>query len=132
MILYKELIEKTGVYTKGFDLTSLPDGKYFFELDKDLEINTIPFTVTSNSVVFNKEKKKVIYKPFIRIKEDVVYISKLALNKAPLKVDIYYLNSGHTERMYSEVVKNTRNIQKAFKLTGLEKGRYKVVMRIKS
>ena len=36
VVLYKESIQKTGIYTKGFDLTSLPDGMYVFELDKDL------------------------------------------------------------------------------------------------
>jgi hypothetical protein len=50
IILYKELIQKSGMYTKEFDLTTLPDGAYIFELDKDLEINTIPFTVNSNEV----------------------------------------------------------------------------------
>lgn len=34
IIVYKELIAKSGNYTKGFDLTALPDGNYFFELDK--------------------------------------------------------------------------------------------------
>jgi len=37
--LYKESIEKTGIYTKGFDLTALPNGEYSFEIDKDVEIS---------------------------------------------------------------------------------------------
>ena len=32
IILYKETIEKSGVYTKGFDLTALPDGNYFWAI----------------------------------------------------------------------------------------------------
>lgn len=32
MILYKELIEKSGTYSKGFDLTALPDGDFFLNL----------------------------------------------------------------------------------------------------
>jgi hypothetical protein len=131
VILYKELIQKTGIYTKGFDLTSLPDGEYVFELDKDLEIDTIPFRVTSSNVVFNKENSKTIFKPYFKVKEDVLFISKLSLNDAPLKVDIYFVNSknsGSTELMYSEKIENTKDIQQAFKLTGLEKGSYKVVL----
>ncbi|ULC59833.1 hypothetical protein MBM09_02365 [Flaviramulus sp. BrNp1-15] len=128
VILYKELIQKTGVYTKGFDLTSLPNGEYIFELDKDLEINTIPFTVLSGNVVFNKEEEKLIYKPYIRIKDNLVYVTKLALNKEPLKVDIYFINSSNTELMHSEEIENTKNIQKIYKLTGSEKGNYRIVL----
>lgn len=88
IILYKKLIEKTGVYIKGFDLTSLPDGEYIFELDKDLEVNTIPFTVIASNVVFNKENGKVTYKPYSTLKNGIVYLTKLALNEEPLKADI--------------------------------------------
>jgi len=45
LILYKETIQKTGTYDKGFDLTHLPDGNYIFELDKDFEITSIPFKI---------------------------------------------------------------------------------------
>ncbi|WP_432416484.1 hypothetical protein, partial [Flavivirga aquatica] len=52
IILYKELIKTTGTYKKGFDLAVLPDGNYFFVVDKDLEVNTIPFSVNSSKVLF--------------------------------------------------------------------------------
>ena len=42
IILFKEYIQESGTYTKGFDLTALPSGAYIFELDKDLEeINSL-------------------------------------------------------------------------------------------
>jgi hypothetical protein len=127
LILYKELIEKAGVYTKGFDLTSLPDGTYIFELDKDMEINTIPFTVKSSSVLFNKEQEKIIYKPYVKVINDMAYITKLALNKEPLKIKVYFNGSSGYELMLSEKIENTQNIKRAYKLTGLEKGNYKIV-----
>jgi hypothetical protein len=123
MTLYKELIQKAGVYTKGFDLTALPDGSYIFELDQDVEISTIPFSVKSSIVLFNKELEKVIFKPFVRIENDLVYITKLALNEEPLKIDVYF----DSELMYSETIEKTQNIKRVFKLTGLEKGNYKIV-----
>lgn len=128
VILYKEIIQKTGIYSKGFDLTTFPDGAYFFELNKDLEINTIPFSVKSNTVIFNKEKGKTIFKPYFRVNQDVVYISKLTLNESPLTVAIYFVNSGESILMYSETVENTMDFKKAFKLTGLEEGTYKVIV----
>ncbi|MCF7559682.1 hypothetical protein L3X39_03460 [Sabulilitoribacter multivorans] len=127
VVLYKELIERSGIYTKGFDLTSLPDGSYIFELDKDLEINKIPFTVTSNKVEFNKTGEKTIFKPYTRVKGNVVYVTKLALNEEPLKIEIYSRGSNGKELVFSEKIENTKNIQKAFRLPNLAKSNYKIV-----
>lgn len=127
VVLYKELIEQSGIYTKGFDLTSLPDGSYIFELDKDLEINKIPFTVTSNKVEFNKTGEKTIFKPYTRVKGNVVYVTKLALNEEPLKIEIYATGSHGTELVFSEKIENTKNIQKAYRLPNLVKSNYKIV-----
>lgn len=122
--LYKEIIDQTGIYTKGFDLTDLPNGNYFFELEKDMEIKSIPFTVKSNEVTFNKEKETTIFKPFVREKGDLVYITKLAANKEPLKLSVYGLNDGSSRLLYTETIKGVQSIEKALKL---EDGRYKIV-----
>jgi hypothetical protein len=132
MTLYKELIEKTGIYTKGFDLTSLPDGGYIFELDKDMEITTIPFSVKSSTVLFNKEEEKVIHKPYVRVKGNLIYITKLALNKEPLKIDIYFSHYNYTngsELLHSEEIENTTNIQRVYRLARLGKGKHKIVLK---
>jgi hypothetical protein len=129
IILYKELIQKSGIYTKGFDLTTLPNGGYVFELEKDLEINTIPFTVAFSEVTFKKELEKTIFKPFARVKGNIVYVSKLALNDEPLNVKIYFTNDYTTESelIYSETIKNTLNINRIYKLSGVDKGTYKII-----
>lgn len=131
IILYKELIQKTGIYTKGFDLTALPDGLYLFELDSDIEIKTIPFAVESNIVTFNKDLETTTFKPYVRVEGDMVYITKLALNNAPLKIDIYFENGislSDSELVYSEIVKDTKKIAKIYKLSGLNKGSYKITV----
>jgi len=130
VVLYKEFIQKSGIYTKGFDLTTLPDGVYLFELTKDLEIKTIPFSVKSNEVSFNKEEQKSFYIPFTRVEGDLVLISQLTLNEAPLEIEIYFSDhsySNYQELMYSEKITSTKTIQRAFRLSGLTKGSYKVV-----
>ena len=55
-IIYKELLDKSGTYRKEFDLTSLPNGHYYFELDKDVEIQIIPFEVNNMEVTFKKNE----------------------------------------------------------------------------
>ena len=131
IVLYKEQIESTGLYSKGFDLTQLPDGSYNFELDGDTEVKTIPFTVSSNTVRFKKELETTIFKPYVKVEEDMVYITKLSLNNAPLHIDVYFEGNSFTstrELVYSETIKNTKKIGKVFKLAGYKKGSYKIVM----
>ena len=131
LVLYKEAIQNSGEFVKGFDLTSLPDGDYYFELDRDLEIKTIPFKISLNKVEFNKEKETTIYKPYIKIKDNYIYVSKLSLNKQPLEVNIYYDYNDYSsyELIHSDSIENTMNIQRAYKLSGNEKGNYKLVLK---
>ena len=131
LVLYKEAIQNSGEFVKGFDLTSLPDGDYYFELDRDLEIKTIPFKISLNKVEFNKEKETTIYKPYIKIKDNYIYVSKLSLNKQPLEVNIYYDYNDYSsyELIHSDSIENTMNIQRVYKLSGNEKGNYKLVLK---
>ena len=126
VVLYKESIEESGNYTKGFDLTSLPDGDYFFELNKELEIEVSPFIVNSNKVEFSKEK--TIFKPYVRNKENFVFVSHLSLHSKPLKIDLYYYVGGHYQLIHSEVVKNKQRIEKVYGLDKNEIGKYKIKM----
>ncbi|TGV03741.1 hypothetical protein [Flavivirga rizhaonensis] len=125
IIVYKELIQSTGSYTKGFDLTELPNGNYFFEVDKDLQIETIPFSVENNKVVFDKTKEAVIFKPYVREKDDLVYISKLALNLEPLKIRVYIQYDGAFQLIRTEEIEGLKIVKKVYKL---KKGNYKIVL----
>ncbi|XCF06598.1 hypothetical protein ABI125_01770 [Tamlana crocina] len=116
LILYKEQINTAGVYRKGFDLSALPDGDYFFEVNKFLEIKTIPFTVKSNKTIFHKEKESSVFKPYITHKDSSVLITKLAPKFEPLKVKIYVDYNSELTLIFSEVVKDTKSIEKAYKL----------------
>ena len=131
LILYKEIIQKAGTYNKGFDLTNLPDGNYIFELDKDFEISSIPFTVKANVVKFDKDHETIVFKPVVRTKDNLVYVSQLCFNKTPLKVEIYFsgFDSGNYESVFLEKIEDVKVIEKVYKLTGLDKGSYKIVLR---
>ena len=127
LILYKEVIEESGVYKKGFDLTELPNGYYYFELDKGFQIKTIPFIVRNNDVLFNKEKETTFFKPSIRVKDSRVFVSKLCLKEEPVKIELYYLGNGDAELIHEELIENTKTIERIYKLDEKEKGSYKVV-----
>jgi len=126
--LYKESIEKTGIYTKGFDLTALPNGKYSFEIDKDVEISMIPFTVAPEGVSFNKADEKVVYKPVTRVVGNLLYVTKLSLDETPLTIDIYDgSNTSSSEPIHTETIENSKIIERVYKLTNLEHGNFEVV-----
>lgn len=130
IVLFKEFLDEADAYTKEFDLTTLPNGAYVFEVDKGLTISVTPFTVKANLVSFNKEKEDTIYKPLARVSDNVVYISKLALNNAPLKLEIYFtgFKSDERELILSETLKDPKTIERVYKLTGLGRGTYKIKM----
>ncbi len=128
-ILYKESIKETGAYRKEFDLTSLPNGNYFFELDKDVEIQIIPFKVSSNIVTFAKEKEVKIFKPVVRTNGNKLLVSKLSLELQPMSLEIYYEspNGSNYERIYSEKIENTQIIERIYSLDKDKPGTYKIV-----
>ncbi|WP_055447417.1 hypothetical protein [Lacinutrix mariniflava] len=129
VILYKEDITKSGDYKKGFDLTALPNGDYYFELNKDMVIEVIPFKVDYNVVTFNKNNKTEIFKPFVSSKENTVFVSSLSLNAKPVSLSIYYDNDGSMELIHNETISNTVNIQKAYELDATKIGEYVVVIK---
>lgn len=131
VVLFEEAIKKNGIYNKGFDLTELPNGKYLFELEKDFEIKTMPFEVAENKIAFIEEEETIVFKPSVRVDKNLILISKLNLDKKPLKIDLYFedksLNS--YDLLLSETIENTQKIERAYKFSTAKKGNYKLVFK---
>lgn len=126
-IIYKESIGETGDYRKAFDLTSLPNGSYFFELDKDVEIQIIPFSVSFNNVEFLKNEEFKIFKPIVRIENNKLFVSKLSLDLQPMTIDIYYDGTNGLEKIYSEKFESTKIIERIYSLDKNSAGSYKII-----
>lgn len=52
VVLYQEKIQNSGTFTKGFNLTTLPKGKYYFEVRNSLEVKKMPFKVNRKLVEY--------------------------------------------------------------------------------
>lgn len=131
ILLYEERIKKSGIYAKGFDLAVLPEGTYAFRLSTDTEIKTMPFTVDVKTITFNKDLEKVSYKPVIRVKDNLAYITKLNLNLEPVSISVYFesFDKPNSEKLiYSETVYNTKEIGKVLNLKSKEKGKYRIAL----
>lgn len=132
IVLYKETIQRKGTYSKGFDLTSLPNGSYFFELEKDMEITTIPFEVKATEVTFKKELSKTFYKPSTHTRDNMIFVNQLSLNEIPLEIEIYYDGGDYTqayELIHTETISNTKIIERVFEIEDFERGKYKIVFK---
>ena len=125
VVLYKELIKISGTYKKGFDLSELPNGDYFFEVEKDFEIKTIPFKVNTNNVEFNKAMEKTTFKPVINHKSNLVFINKLTPELEAVKIKIYSTTNNENVLLHSEKIEGSQKVERVYKL---EKGNYTIVI----
>lgn len=130
VILYQEKIEDSGDYIKRFNLTTLPDGIYHFELNKGVEIRMIPFTLKSSKVTLNNASETVIHKPLLKTKGNLVYVSNTDLCKQDFQVEIYYNENNSYNLIHSETI-TENNLTRVYKLDKKEKGNYKIIITVK-
>ena len=121
-VLYKESIVKTGKYSKGFDLNSLPNGDYYFEMDSELKIIVIPFTVTLDEVNFNEEEESTVFKPVVRVKDEMVYVSRPSFDENPIKVKIFF--SENYDLIISEKFEKETELKRIYDFSKSKKGNY--------
>lgn len=122
--IYSEEVSIEGTYKKVIDLSSLENGNYKIELEKDFEIIISNFYVENNKVIFMEKQNQTIFKPVIRYENDLLLVSKLSFNNDPYKLKIYYDN----EIIYTETLEKNSLINKVYRLQKEAKGPYTVVI----
>ena len=121
---FKERVQTENLLKKEFDLNFLKDGSYFFEIEKDLQIDIIPFTVSfERGIIYLESKKATIHKPHIKFEDQIVRLSQLSLDRKPVTINIYDNNS---ELLHTETTNNEQNINRVYKLG---KGEFKIVIK---
>ncbi len=129
LVLYNESIEQSGDYAKGFDLSSLPNGDYFFELNSELKLVVIPFNVDASEVVLDKGSEESIYKPAVVTKENMVYVSRTAIDESPLSCKIYYADN--YDLVHRAKFEEMDEVNKAYDFSTAKKGNYVFVFESK-
>ncbi|RCS26277.1 hypothetical protein DUT90_10930 [Polaribacter sp. WD7] len=124
VIIYKQDIQESGVYSKIFDLSLLKDGYYTTELEKDFEIIIQKIKVEKNTVTLFKQETTKVFKPVVRNEGNMLLVSKIAFKKQPVKVMLYYNN----DMIFSETLEGKKLIERVYKLSKSEKGNYKLVL----
>ena len=124
IVMYRDIIEMAGNYARIFDLTSLENGKYTTELEKDFETIIKPFLIKNRLVTFLPEENKTIFKPVIRTQDNLLLISKISLEDQPVKITLYYKG----DVIYTETSKDTKVLNRALRLLKNKKGNYTVAI----
>ena len=125
IVMYSDIIEMAGNYARTFDLTGLKNGKYTTELEKDFETIIKPFLVENGLVTFSPEENKTIFKPVIRIQDNLLLISKISLENQPVKITLYYQG----DIIYTENAKGAKILNRALRLLKNKKGNYTVAIK---
>ena len=128
IILHSEKLERTGLVKKVFDFSSLSNGKYIVELNKDFEIIIKSFEVKKGLVFYNKSSEKRIFKPVIKSDENYLLVSKLNLDNDPVAITLYYENTV----IYTETLTGDEFLERIYKLDESITGNYKAVIKNKN
>ncbi len=127
-VLHEKTIARNGTYEKAFDFTSLQNGYYLLEVNKDFQIEVIPFTVVANKATFYPKEEKTIFKPVVRVQNNKVLVSKLEHESTPMRVTIYF----EKDVILMDTIKGETVLQRVYKLRDDIKGNYKVVIKANS
>ncbi|MFB9051895.1 hypothetical protein ACFFVB_02275 [Formosa undariae] len=130
VILFNTVLVKSGDFNNKFDITELPNGTYHFEHEKEIYTTHIPFTVKSGEATFDTKNEIKMYKPFVSLKDNHIYFSKLELDKENVQFNIYYLGANTDEYalLHSENISDTMKIERAYRLSENKKGDYKIII----
>lgn len=118
---YSEKIETDGVYSKRFNLSELPEDKYFFEVDKGDAITVLPFHIEKENITLNSELKTDIAKPQLAVVRDQVYLERDVDGAQSVKVDIYYRGK---ELVHSEEVDRVGKLVRKYDFSNSRNGEY--------
>ena len=120
-ILYSEKVQSKGVYSKGFDFSSLPVDDYYFEVEKNVTISINPFTVTADGVEFHKELNRDIVKPILFQDSDRVKLMRNLNGQQSIDVKIFFQGR---ELVFSETIEKDGMIGRVYDFSTSLSGDY--------
>lgn len=113
-------------FSKKYDLNTLPEGDYYFEIEGQTKINLMHFNISKNGIEFKNVVDSVYYKPTVRQDGDLFFITKVALEEESLVITLLDKN---LNTLYKEELSNNVNLGKTLNLTKLEAGTYNLLLK---
>lgn len=125
--LYSEQVNVNEGYGKNFDLRSLPNGKYFLELELHEEIIVNSLVILDGELKINPENQNVITKPYIRQVGNSVDVAMLSDNA---KLQLSILNTTREVIFEDTFIRSENNVGKRYNMSHLRPGNYTVLVKI--
>lgn len=123
--LYAEYVKADGNYVKYFDLRSLENGNYTFEMDKNIEIVVRQFNVLNGKVTFIENADSKFFKPTAQLRNNQLLVSQLTDPSSTLQIEIYYNN----QLIHTDSLTGSQILNRIYQLDTDKKGNYIVVMK---
>lgn len=126
-VIYQGRVNYNGNLIRLFDFSQLNDGIYTVEISKDFEIQVLNLSVTNNKVTLLTDTQKKIFKPVFRVENNKLIISKIALDKKEMEVELYYGDA----LIYTEHVdgQNEDILNRVYQLDATNRGDYTAIIR---
>ncbi len=124
-VFHKEALLHDGKIFRVFDFSTLKDGNYEIDLNREMEILRKPFAIRAHTLFFKKDIKTLIHKPLIEAHDDIVEIKDLYTEEDSAEVIILF--NDH-EILNEELDYKSDHLCKKYKLDKFESGLYKVIV----
>ena len=82
-------------------------------------------------MIFEKEKETSYFKPIVRVDGKRVLVSKLSLELNPMTIKFYEMTSEGSNLVHSEIIENTKIIERIYRLAEKPKSDFKIVIKSK-
>lgn len=123
-VIYFDTNPDSETYIKKFDLSTLPEGTYFIEIENDLK--ELVYTINIDTENIGIGEKHESLKPVFRKQGDKVLLNLLNLNKENVEIKIL---DAENRVVFNEQVSNEIIIQKAFNFSGAKNESYSIVVK---
>lgn len=121
VVLYEETLGRNLEIGKQFNLSKLPTGNYFIEMDAAVKQVVIPLQVTEQEAVLKMDFKTEIYKPFMKISGTSLQLMVFNPDKTPITVAIY---NQLGQLLFEETVTEQIELKRSYNFSKVESGDY--------
>ncbi|MBC9798520.1 hypothetical protein [Sinomicrobium weinanense] len=123
-ILYSENIEVNGEYRRTYNFDKLPEGEYFLEVEGATKVKRYPVVVDRYTAKLYYNNKSEMFKPIVSVRNNVVYVNLLSLDRSELHVEVYDAND---TLLHEDTLKGSYELGKMYDFSNVD-GTYTLVL----
>ena len=123
--LYKEALTGVDTYAKLYNVSALPDGTYYFELDYGMRIKFLPINIKGGQVYQDVQNERELFKPTLLMKNSQLSISLFSPAMKALHIGIFD-DAGNL--VHQDNLKGELSLGKRYDLSKLLRGTYRVTL----